>query len=68
LGSNKDRHVLIGEGKIGQEPFRWLLRDERTRDIPLILETPQQNYSIADEDPSADAYDIRMCRLLTSLL
>lgn len=68
LGSNKDRHVLLGDGKIGQEPFRWLLRDERTRDIPLILETPQQNYSIADEDPSADPYDIRMCQLLTSLL
>src|SRR4029079_13077888 len=27
LGSNKDRHVLIGEGRIGREPFRWLLRD-----------------------------------------
>jgi deoxyribonuclease-4 len=67
LGSNKDRHVLIGEGKIGQEPFRWLIRDERTRDIPLILETPQQNYGIADDDPSADPYDIRMCQLLTSL-
>jgi deoxyribonuclease-4 len=68
LGSNKDRHVLIGEGKIGKEAFRWLFRDERTREIPLILETPQQNYSIADDDPSADPYDIRMCQLLTSLL
>jgi deoxyribonuclease-4 len=68
LGSNKDRHVLIGDGKIGQEPFRWLFRDERTREIPLILETPQQNYSIADEDPSADPYDIKMCQLLKSLL
>jgi deoxyribonuclease-4 len=68
LGSNKDRHVLIGEGRIGPEPFRWLLRDARTRNIPLILETPQQNYGIADDDPSADPYDIRMCQLLTSLL
>ena len=25
LGSNKDRHVLIGDGRIGVEPFRWLL-------------------------------------------
>ena len=31
LGSNKDRHVLIGDGQIGVEPFRWLL-DDRARE------------------------------------
>ena len=62
LGSNKDRHVLIGEGKIGREPFGWLLRDRRTAGIPLILETPQQNYDIADDDPSPDPYDLAMMR------
>lgn len=67
LGSNKDRHVLVGEGKIGSEPFRWLLRDRRAQDIPLILETPQLNYAIADDDPSPDPYDIAMVKLLTSL-
>jgi deoxyribonuclease IV len=68
LGSNKDRHVLIGEGKIGREPFRWLLQDPRTRDIPLILETPEKNYDIADDDPSADPYDVAMMQLLSSML
>jgi deoxyribonuclease-4 len=68
LGSNKDRHVLIGEGKIGREPFRWLLEDPRTRDIPLILETPEKNYDIADDDPSADPYDVAMVQLLSSML
>jgi deoxyribonuclease IV len=68
LGSNKDRHVLIGEGKIGREPFRWLLQDERSREIPLILETPEQNYDIADDDPSADPYDVAMMELLSSML
>lgn len=29
LGSNRDRHMLIGEGQIGSEPFQWLLRDSR---------------------------------------
>src|SRR5512132_2489532 len=29
LGSNKDRHVLIGDGFIGVEPFRWLMSDRR---------------------------------------
>lgn len=68
LGSNKDRHVLIGEGQIGKEPFRWLLRDRRSENIPLILETPEQNYDIADDDPSADPYDVAMMKLLQSLM
>jgi deoxyribonuclease IV len=68
LGSNKDRHVLIGEGKIGPEAFGWLLRDPRSMGVPLILETPQKNYDIADDDPSADPFDIAMMKLLTSLL
>lgn len=67
LGSNKDRHMLIGEGRIGKEAFRWLLADKRAAGIPLILETPQQRYDIADDDPSADPYDIAMLELLTSL-
>jgi deoxyribonuclease-4 len=68
LGSNKDRHVLIGQGKIGREPFQWLLQDDRSDEIPLILETPEQNYDIADEDPSADPYDVAMMELLSSML
>jgi deoxyribonuclease-4 len=68
LGANKDRHVLIGAGRIGKEPFGWLLQDPRTRDIPLILETPQQNYDIADEDPSPDPYDVAMMELLRSII
>jgi len=66
LGSNKDRHLLIGKGAIGEEPFRWLLQDPRSRGVPLILETPQQNYDIADDDPSADPYDVQMMELLSS--
>jgi deoxyribonuclease IV len=68
LGSNKDRHVLIGKGNIGQEPFRWLLNDSRSAGIPLILETPQQHYDIGEEDPSPDPYDVAMLQLLTSLM
>jgi len=66
LGSNRDRHVLIGEGKIGSEPFRWLVGDRRSAGIPLILETPQQNYTIADDDDSPDPYDVRMVELLAT--
>jgi deoxyribonuclease-4 len=67
LGSNYDRHKLIGEGLIGVEPFRWLLADHRTRGVPLILETPQQNPEIANDDTSPDPWDIRMMQLLTTL-
>jgi len=66
LGSNKDRHVLIGEGLIGIEPFRWLLEDERSKAVPLILETPQKHYDVADDDPTPDPYDVQMMKLLLS--
>jgi deoxyribonuclease-4 len=64
LGSNKDRHVLIGEGHIGKPPFEWLMHDRRSSDIPLILETPQLNYEIADDDDSPDPYDVKMMKML----
>ena len=64
LGTNKDRHVLIGDGQIGVEPFRWLLRDRRANGVPLILETPQANFEIAEDDDTPDPYDVRMMELL----
>jgi deoxyribonuclease-4 len=41
LGSRKDRHAEIGEGTLGDEPFRRLMRDERFADVPKVLETPK---------------------------
>jgi len=64
LGSNKDRHVLLGDGQIGVEPFRRLVADRRSQGIPLILETPQLNTEIADDDASPDPYDVQMMALL----
>jgi deoxyribonuclease-4 len=64
LGSNKDRHMLIGDGGIGVEPFAWLLADRRTRDVPLILETPQLAMEIAEDDDTPDPYDVQMMELL----
>jgi deoxyribonuclease-4 len=66
LGSNLDRHMLIGEGKIGVDAFRWLLADPRSRTVPLILETPQENAEIADDDASPDPWDVKMMKLLRS--
>jgi len=64
LASNKDRHMLIGDGRIGVEPFRSLFMDRRSRGIPLILETPQLNMEIGDDDASPDPYDVQMMALL----
>jgi deoxyribonuclease-4 len=67
LASNKDRHMLLGDGLIGADPFGWLLADKRTRDVPVILETPQLAYEIPDDDDSPDPYDVRMMDLLQRL-
>jgi deoxyribonuclease-4 len=67
LGSNKERHMLLGDGQIGAEAFGWLLQDARTRGIPLILETPQLNNEIGDDDDSPDPYDVQMMELLGRL-
>ncbi|MGH1463237.1 MAG: deoxyribonuclease IV [Neptuniibacter sp.] len=39
FGSNLDRHHSLGQGEIGLEVFRFIMRDDRFRGIPLILET-----------------------------
>lgn len=40
LGSHLDRHANIGEGSIGEEGFRCILRHRALRSKPFILETP----------------------------
>ena len=39
LGSHVDRHDSIGKGKLGIEPFGFIMNDPRMDDIPLVLET-----------------------------
>lgn len=41
LGSQRDRHELIGEGTLGRDPFRWLMQDPRFRNVIKIIETPK---------------------------
>ena len=42
-GGRLDRHDSIGKGNIGIETFRKILKDKRTENIPLILETPDES-------------------------
>lgn len=64
LGSNRDRHMLLGEGEIGLDAFGWLLEDRRTRGVPLILEHTQQNMEVPPEDDTPDPHDVRMMAVL----
>lgn len=40
LGSRVDRHAPLGEGKIGNECFRFLMTHPSTKWLPKYLETP----------------------------
>jgi len=66
LGSNRDRHALLGEGAIGADAFAWLLADPRSRGVPLILETPHAG-DPAEDDAAPDANDVAMVGLLRKL-
>ena len=48
-GSHKDRHERIGEGCIGAEAFRAVVTNPRLRDLPMILETPNELPGYATE-------------------
>ena len=39
LGARVDRHQSIGKGKLGVEPFRFIMNDKRFDEIPMVLET-----------------------------
>ena len=42
LGSRVDRHSPLGEGEIGWECFKYIAQDPRFDNIPLVLETPDE--------------------------
>ena len=57
LSTRVDRHDNIGKGLMGMDPFSFIINDLRFDDIPLILETPDEErwadeikllYSLAD--------------------
>jgi len=42
LGSKVDRHESIGKGTIGLDTFIWIMNDPRFDELPMILETPNE--------------------------
>ena len=41
FASHRDRHELIGEGSLGPEPFRRIMRDPRFTNVVKVIETPK---------------------------
>ncbi len=48
-GSRRDRHAAIGEGTLGEEPFRRLMTDERFFATPKVLETPKGDDPVRED-------------------
>ncbi|MEO5824504.1 MAG: deoxyribonuclease IV [Gemmatimonadales bacterium] len=61
FASRRDRHALIGEGSLGTEPFRQIMRSSRLAGVPKILETPKGD---ADETTN----DLAMLALLRAMV
>lgn len=47
--SRKDRHACLGEGYLGIGTFRNIVQHPRLRDIPMILETPNDLHGYQQE-------------------
>ena len=53
-GAHKDRHEKIGEGTLGTETILRVMRHEALRELPFLLETPNE--------PEGYAREIRMLK------
>ncbi len=42
VGERKDRHARIGEGTLGREAFGRIINHPALRDLPFVLETPNE--------------------------
>jgi deoxyribonuclease-4 len=49
LGSRVDRHEHIGQGFLGLPAFRLLMNDPRLWSLPLLLETPKDETTYAED-------------------
>jgi len=55
LGSHRDQHEHIGRGNIGLEGMQRIINHPKLRDLPFILETPQ-------DSENADKMNLAMVR------
>lgn len=66
-GSRVDRHAHIGEGSLGLEPFRRLMRDHRFAGLPMLIETEKTSALCKPNQIVADPLDMRNLETLRRL-
>jgi deoxyribonuclease-4 len=49
FASRRDRHELIGEGSLGEQPFRRIMTDDRLVAVPKVIETPKLDDATATD-------------------
>lgn len=62
LGSHRDVHARLGEGIIGEEGLRTLLRDPRLDHVAVLLETPIKTDEDGKEDWGHDKLQIERAK------
>jgi deoxyribonuclease IV len=50
LGSNRDRHAVMGEGELGEEGCAWFLSEPRFEGLPCVLETGREKGQVTGAD------------------
>jgi deoxyribonuclease IV len=66
-GSRVDRHEHIGDGCLGVEPFRRLLRDPRFADLPMLIETAKSRSAERPNQIVTDPFDEKNLTALRTL-
>jgi deoxyribonuclease IV len=66
-GSRVDRHEHIGQGCLGEEPFRRLLHDARFAGLPILIETEKARGSEKAGTIVADPFDMQNLATLRRL-
>ena len=49
IGSHRDRHEKIGQGSLGKDVFAQIINDKALKDLPFILETPNELAGFKEE-------------------
>jgi deoxyribonuclease-4 len=53
LGSNRDRHAVLGQGELGERGCATFLSEPRFERLPCVLETGRDDGSVTPEDIAA---------------
>lgn len=65
--SRIDRHEHIGDGCLGVEPFRRLMRDPRFNGLPMLIETEKSPEARRPNVVAVDALDMKNLDTLRAL-